>query len=218
MNLMKIKNTLLAVVSLCLAFTVTNARADIVLSNTNAAPHSALNRATSSDWYATPFTVDASSDYTIGAIALTVVVPEVSGSHGLVGEIRTNNGGAPGVWVEDLSINGGIPGGETTFLNFNATPATLSAGTSYFFVFGVEPLIANYFDFSISTDKTADIGSTWAQGDGYYESIDGGSAWTSQTTYQTRLSIDAIAIPEPSVLALIGITGLGTLVGRRLMS
>ena len=214
---MKTTNTLLAVASLCLAVTVTNSRADIVLSNTNAA-HSALNRASSIDWYAVPFTVDASSDYTIGAIALTAVVPEVGGSHGLVGEIRTSNGGVPDAWVEDLSIPGGVPGGETTFLNFNGTPATLSAGTSYFFVFGVEPHIANYFDFSMSTDKAADVGSIWAQGDGYYESITGGSTWTSQTTYQTRLSINAIAIPEPSVLALIGITGLGTLVSRRLMS
>ena len=216
MTLMKTKNTLLAVAGLCLAFTVANARADIVLSNTNTA-HASFEVATLTDWYAAPFTVDASSDYKINAITLAGVVPDVIGATGLFGEIRTSNSGAPGALVEELSIIGGVQGGETSFFNLNGTPASLSAGTSYFFVYGVSPGFGNIFDVSVSTDKTADLGSTWAQGDGYHESTTGGSAWAPQTTYQTRLSIDATAIPEPSVLALIGISGLGILAGRRLL-
>ena len=215
--LMRIKNILLTVVGLCLAFTITSSRADIVLSNTNAA-HSVSFIASLTDWYASPFTIDSSSDYSINAITLAFVLPDAIGAPGLTGEIRINNSGAPGAWVEDLSIIGGVDGGETTLLNLNASPAILSASTSYFFVFGVSPGIGNTYQVSVSDDKTADVGSTWTQGDGYHLSSNGGSSWSPETDYQTRLSIDAVAVPEPSVLALISIAGLGTLVGRRLIS
>ena len=205
-----------------------SANAGLVMSNTNSfagrlSPYKEINVGA---WYATPITTDG-NDYSLTSVIANISDWNPAGT--LVMEIWSVNLGMPDMALERLTLSGDPASGPKTFTG----NLSLTADTSYFIVTGVDNGGGQWIEY-INTDNAepfgpdfnTDSGSSWALNTMVgstpeytsYSSSTFGSSWSSDGTGSAplRMEIHAIAVPEPTVISLIGLGACAVMITRRI--
>ena len=135
----------------------------------------------------------------------------------LYGEANNPNAAFPGSSLGTLfGANNPSTGGVYTYTD--DSNITLSSDTTYFIVLTAGTTIADgaYDWSSTSTGSYGSYNPTggWIGGNVLLHSSNG-SSWAANSSYSPQFSITATAIPEPGVLSLFALGGLGFLWQRR---
>lgn len=168
----------------------------------------------SSSWYATPITTDGSG-YTLTEV--TAEIEDFNPAGTLFMEVWSVSGSpnyAPLAKIDRLSLV------DANYPKVFTGSVSLSAGTSYFIVTGVDngggqwrenvnfadPL-GPYFSVQSGSWSLATLGVNPPQS---LKSDDFGATWTDGGALSAplRMSITAVAVPEPSTFALFGLGAL----------
>ena len=133
--------------------------------------------------------------------------------------LGSGSSGSIGTWSgsADPSTNG-------IYIYTSATQIVLQPNHFYFIVLSAEtpyssPAIANPIGYlwaraQNNSSQHNPIGG-WTGGNGYSYSTDFGSSWNFISGIDPQYAINATAVPEPGVLGLFGLGGLGFLWQRR---
>ncbi len=156
--------------------------------------------------------LQTSSD-TVAFTSLDGYFEALAGSHTLTGGIYSNNGGQPGsllVAFTPVTVNSSTP---TDYTLLATSAYDLQANTEYWFVL-MEPPSALFLQ-----RDTGDTAPTPAPGytfDGYMQTANSGSTWSTDTSGNWTVQIEVTPVPEPASAMLIGMGAAGLLVCRRL--
>ena len=202
------------------------ANAGLVLDNLFPDPTSGMSvvqrQLSSSAWYATPITTDG-SDYTLTEVSAEIADSNPAGT--LFMEVWTVGGPldnyAPQTKIDRLFLV------DANYPKVFTGSVSLSANTSYFIVTGVDNGGGQWFEqinygdpfgpyFSVQSGSwslsTIGVGSPQS-----LKSADFGASWTDGGALSAplRMSITAMAVPEPSTWRLLGL-GVLVLAGHAL--
>ncbi|NCR42162.1 MAG: PEP-CTERM sorting domain-containing protein [Microcystis aeruginosa W13-11] len=157
-------------------------------------------------WQGSSFTTGSSS-YNFNSA--TLLFQEFKAGTDLFVRLYSDNSGQPGTVITNFTN----PPSITTTLANNTftlpTPQALAANTTYWLVSGSGTTGGGEYLWGYTTSFNQTGLPGWTIGDGYVESIDLSASWNTFPTggpYQFSLEI----VPEPSsVVALLGLGGLG---------
>jgi hypothetical protein len=123
------------------------------------------------------------------------------------------------------TLNGSAdPSTNGVYIYSPAADISLSPGTFYMLVLGAEtPFVSGasgvplgyVWNRALNTASQHNPMGGWTGGDGYSYSTDNGSSWNFISGIDPQYAITATAIPEPDVLSLFALGGLGLLWHRR---
>ncbi|NOS88335.1 MAG: PEP-CTERM sorting domain-containing protein [Methylococcaceae bacterium] len=171
-------------------------------------------------WRAQSFTVASDQDYLLSDVQM--INRNADSSTFL--RIYADNASTPGALLEQLSFSSALP---TTIFAANGTPISaqlltfsssglsLTASSTYWIVAGRTSGVGSWFG-TTSTTETGLPG--WAIGNSFRTSSDAGASWTVPASYAlyTTINVNPQNVPEPSILALIGIAGISLLRRRKM--
>lgn len=188
-------------------------RADILVSNLDEPFRADTPIANPQYWAAQSFFTDASS-YSLESIAAIVgngsgaplIVAELRAATGMSGDIDMSAGGLLGTFFAP-DVSG--PTSARTFIPNSSI--TLAPSTQYWFVLGSDN--AGTFDWSYAN-------TNFFSGPGflgsYADSSDAGATWNYGQLFPYFMQVNTAAVPEPTLLPLLGVAlGFLTLNVRR---
>jgi hypothetical protein len=157
------------------------------------------------------FTTGSQSE-NIGSISVAIGSESDPGSDFTI-SIYSNSSGQPGSVVSNGLLSGAAVPTVNSVNEYDASGLTLAANTTYFLFFnntiGQNVLVQTAQ--ALSTSSTAG----WTLGDPEYR-YNGHLIWNDIGQVGVPLfSINAAPVPEPTTLALAGLSGLGLLLFRR---
>ena len=156
--------------------------------------------------------LQTSSD-TVAFTSLNGYFESTVGSHTLTGGIYSNNGGQQRAGLAAFSpvtVNSSTP---TDYTLLAASAYDLQANTEYWFVLMDPPSTLFWQRDTGNTAPTAALGYTF---DGYMQTANSGSTWSTDTSGNWTAQIEVTPVPEPASALLIGMGAAALLVCRRL--
>ena len=196
---------ILAVVGFC-ARQLAPGQGTIYLSNLGQTPGGS-GAVGNDQWLAAAFfTGNAPGGYTLNSIRL-LMNPAFGNPSGFTVAIYNINGSFPGTSL--VSLSGADPAMGGDFI-YTAPGTSLSPSIDYFVVITAATPVANgYYNWSSASSENYSSSEGWGLAPVIYNSSDG-TSWELHRTYPFQLAVDATAVPEPSMLAVVGL-GLAAL-------
>ena len=137
--------------------------------------------------------LQTSSD-TVAFTSLNGYFESTVGSHTLTGGIYSNNAGQPGsllVAFSPVTVNSSTP---TDYTLLATSAFDLQANTEYWFVLMDPPSSLFWQRDTGNTAPTAALGYTF---DGYMQTANSGSTWSTDTSGNWTVQINVTPVPEP---------------------